>query len=47
MGSVGLGMGMPSRSEYRPTRMTQLSDGRVRETGTKGRDGLELWRESE
>lgn len=43
MGSVGLGFGTPSRSEYRPTLMTQLSDGRVRVTGTKGRDGRELW----
>lgn len=41
-GSVGLATGRPSRSEYRPTRMTQLSDGSVRETGMKGKEGREL-----
>ena len=41
-GSVGLGLGMPSRSEYRPTRITQLSDGNVRAMGANGNDGREF-----
>lgn len=45
-GSDGLAMGIPSRSEYRPTRITQLSDGRVREMGIKVKDGREFCRGS-
>lgn len=45
-GSDGLAMGIPSRSEYRPTRITQLSDGRVRDMGIKVKDGREFCRGS-
>lgn len=40
-GSVGLHIGTPSRSEYRPTRMIESSDGRVRAMGANGKDGRE------
>lgn len=45
-GSDGLGFGMPSRSEYRPTRIRQLSAGKTRVMGTKGREGFEFALES-
>lgn len=41
-GAPGFATGTPSRSEYRPTRITELSDGRVRETGMKCSDGRVL-----
>jgi hypothetical protein len=36
-----LHIGTPSRSEYRPTRMIESSDGRVRAMGANGKDGRE------
>lgn len=41
-GSVGFSSGTPSRSEYRPTRMTESSDGSVRLIGGNGKDGRAL-----
>lgn len=38
-GPGGFATGTPSRSEYRPTRITQLSEGSVRETGMNCREG--------
>ena len=39
-GVCGGGFGLTSRSEYRPTRITQSSCGRVLEVGGNDRDGL-------
>lgn len=41
-GSVGLWTAIPSRSEYRPTRITEDSVGRVREVVVKGSEGREF-----
>lgn len=45
-GPEGLARGMPSRSEYLPTLMIEVSEGRVRFMGAKGREGRELCWES-
>src|SRR6266516_7782846 len=37
-GTVGFVVGIPSRSEYRPTRITESSLGNVRVMGVKGKD---------
>jgi hypothetical protein len=37
-GTIGFVVGIPSRSEYRPTRIIESSLGNVRVIGVKGRD---------